>query len=490
MNSINNPPRLPVAAESEKYVLGCLLVDPECADKVTGQLRPEDFASDRAHQAIFATAQELFRRDGSIDPRLIAVELSGDSLFAEAGPAGYLLELAQGVATFAYLTTHVGQLREATTKRRLHRLTTESSADALNGKPASEILSNLCSDLDDLRRDHREVPVIVSAASIESRAIDWLWPGRLPCGMLTILDGDPGTGKSQIACYLAGCLTYPRPYPYAVEASSQPAGNVLMLAGEDGPDTTIRPRLEAVGADLDRVFFWPELSDPISLPSGVERLRTAVEAQDIRLLVIDPISAYLDGSINTNRDADVRRALRPLGMLAQETNVAILLIRHLNKDASKSALYRGGGSIGFIGSARMAWLVANDPEKPDRLVLAINKTNIARRAPSLLYSIESVGGTSRIRWEGESNQTAAQILAVSRHTGGKRADAEQLISVLLASGPKPASDVWAVCEAAGIREATYRAARRELNVKPIKTGMDDGWKLLLPEAELENDAFG
>jgi len=251
-----------------------------------------------------------------------------------------------------------------------------------------------------------------------------------------------------------------------------------MLTGEDSHDTTTRPRLEAAGADLERVLLWPEDDDPLRLPSGVERLAATVANHNIRLLVIDPITAYLDDSVNTNRDSDVRRALRPLVSMAQQHGTAVLLIRHLNKDSSKAALYRGGGSIGFIAAARAAWVVARDPGRAEKFVLAMNKCNVARHPRSIAYNIEPVDGTSRIHWEGECDYQASEILS-GQQRSGKQSEAEEIIRQLLADGPRAERDVRQACHDAGVGESNYRAARQSLGVKPLKQGVGGTWVLTL-----------
>ncbi len=270
----------------------------------------------------------------------------------------------------------------------------------------------------------------------------------------------------------------PRPSPLAARRSPLPR-NVLMLTGEDSHDTTTRPRLEAAGATLERVWLWPD-DDPIRLPSGVERLAATVAAHDIRLVVIYPITAYLDDAVNTNRDADVRRALRPLVSLAQQSGAAVLLVRHLNKDSSKAALYRGGGSIGFIAAARAAWVVARDPARHDRFVLAMNRCNIARHPRSIAYEIESHEGTSRVRWQAECDFAAGDLLA-GKVRQDKQSQAEEIIRHLLADGPRPEREVRRACQEAGIGDTNYRAARQSLGIKPEKRGVRGTWYLGLSQ---------
>src|SRR4051794_9137327 len=205
-------------------------------------------------------------------------------------------------------------------------------------------------------------------SQVAPRPLEWLWPGRLALGKLAILDGDPGLGKSLLALDLCARLSTGRPWPDG-SPSPGPAA-CLVLNGEDGDDDTVLPRLQALGAELDRVFVWRrQLAAPLSLPSQANLLDEALDFTHARLLVIDPIMAFLDSSVLSASDQSIRRALFPLHCLAEKHRCVALMIRHLNKTTLRRALYRGGGSIGLTGACRSAWLVGPDPHEPDRRVL-------------------------------------------------------------------------------------------------------------------------
>jgi hypothetical protein len=157
----------------------------------------------------------------------------------------------------------------------------------------------------------------------------------------------------------------------------------------------------------------------------------------------------------------------------------VLLTRHLNKDASKSALYRGGGSIGFIAAARAAWVVGRDPRVADQFVLAMNKCNVARHPRAMTYRIETAGTTSHIRWQAECDHQPSDIL-LPRHIGEKLAQAEEVVRQELAHGPRPEADVRRACREAGLGDASYRAARTNLGVTSTKSAFSGGWQLHLP----------
>ena len=196
---------------------------------------------------------------------------------------------------------------------------------------------------------------VVKMSDVKPEAIDWLWWGRIPRGMLTMLDGDPGLGKSTLICEIAACLSTGRPLP----GMSQPVQtSVLLVNTEDANGCTTRPRLDAAGADAERVLT---LKDPlVALPDCVPRIEETVRAHGIGLIVFDPLMAVLSASIDSHRDQDVRRALALLAAMAERRKVAIVLVRHLNKAIGGPALYRGEGiKLGTLKRAKQRLGIAS-----------------------------------------------------------------------------------------------------------------------------------
>jgi hypothetical protein len=204
----------------------------------------------------------------------------------------------------------------------------------------------------------------ISLADVEPQRVEWLWKGRIPLGKLTVIDGDPGTGKSAMVNDIVARISAGRAMP---DNSPAEVGGAVLLNAEDGLSDTVRPRLEAAGADLQRVLALATTPDKdgierlLSLPEDIPVLRRGVEQVGARLVVVDPLMAFLSGSVDSHRDQDVRRALAPLARLAEETGAAVVAVRHLTKTEGSNPLYRGGGSIGIVGAARSALLVAKAP---------------------------------------------------------------------------------------------------------------------------------
>jgi hypothetical protein len=345
--------------------------------------------------------------------------------------------------------------------------------------------------------------VLVRLSDTVASPVRWLWPGRVPLGKLTILDGDPGRGKSAITLDVAARVSAGRPMPDGAAADVRGPRGVVLLSAEDGLADTIHPRLEAAGADLARVAALTLVEGrptsrrsrraaalPIArLPTlaDLDAIRRAITAVRAALVVIDPIMAYLPDGVDSSKDDDVRAVLARLAGLAETEVVAILAVRHLTKARRGNPLYRGGGSIGIIGAARSGLLVGNDPldETGVRRVLAATKANLAIAPPSLAYHLETAdNGSLRVVWEGPTDHTAASLLddAPEQDREGPTALAEagDILRLVLADGPRPAAAVLAEARAAGVGDRTLRRARRALGIRARKTGPHGTWVLELP----------
>jgi hypothetical protein len=343
---------------------------------------------------------------------------------------------------------------------------------------------------------------VIRPAHVPREQVKWLWPGRIPFGKLTVLDGDPGLGKSTVMLDVAARVTTRSPMPDGGRLDRP--GGTLLLSAEDGVADTIRPRLEAAGANLHLVQVLDHVTDergprPVEFPADLDRveqyakaLTFGEECYEPRLLVIDPLMAYLGGEVNANRDQDVRRVLHRLKLMAESTGLAVVVIRHLNKAPGSNALYRGGGSIGIIGAARAGLLVGVDPDDDGRQVLAVSKSNLAARPPSLAYRLVSDGryGVARVAWEGASDHSAADLLgAPAERPSPKQDQAEQLLQDALTNGPRPVS--WLKQHAARKRVSwrTVERAKAALEViverrgEPGKRGGGSYW-WRLPEGQL------
>jgi hypothetical protein len=218
-------------------------------------------------------------------------------------------------------------------------------------------------------------------SEVEARQINWLWPGRIPLGKITILDGDPGMGKSLITVDLAARVSTGQPMP---DGTPGQQGNVLLVAPEDDPYDTLKPRLEAAGGDPARVrLLTGESFDsdkmriydrPFSLPRDFDALTKAINSTDPILVILDPLSAIIGNSVNISHDQAIREIFTSLALLAERTACAILIVRHLSKGSYSNPLHRGTGSIGIIAAARTGLIIAPHPENHHQRILATTKT--------------------------------------------------------------------------------------------------------------------
>jgi hypothetical protein len=307
-------------------------------------------------------------------------------------------------------------------------------------------------------------------SGVEPEEVAWLWPSRLALGKLALVDGDPGLGKSAMTLDLAARVSAGKGFPDGAEC--EPAG-VVLLSAEDGLADTIRPRLDAAGADTSKILALATAPDEdghdrlLSIPEDLGLIEKGIRRVGARLVVVDPLMAFLSGDTNTHRDQDVRRALAPLAGLAERTGAAVLVVRHLNKAAANNPLYRGGGSIGIIGAARMAFVVGKDPQDEDRRVLAFTKNNLAKPPASLMFALEEAGNDAvRVIWLGESEVSAKDLLATPRDEehADTRGAAVEFLNEVLADGPVSASQVREEAEDAGISLRTLERAKKTVGI--------------------------
>jgi hypothetical protein len=310
-------------------------------------------------------------------------------------------------------------------------------------------------------------------SELAARPIRWLWPGRLALGKLAIFDGDPGLGKSLVTLDLCARLSTGRPFPDG-GASPGPSG-AIVLNGEDGDEDTIRPRLQALGADLERVFIPCRDRDvnvePLRFPTHIRTLEHAVQRTTARLVVIDPLVAFLDAHVVASSDQSVRWGLAPLMRLAEQYSCAVLLVRHLNKLHSARSTYRGSGSIGFLAACRSGWLIARDPERPERCVLAQVKNNLGPPQPSLAYTVTPNGRElPTLHWLGPTAWTADQLTAARAGAAPatERDRAREFLADFLADGARTSRDVWAAAREENLAVRTIERAKKELEVRSMR----------------------
>ena len=323
---------------------------------------------------------------------------------------------------------------------------------------------------------------------IQPEAVQWLWPGRIPLGKLTLLVGLGEAGKTFVSCDAMARLSRGESFP---GCDIGILGESAIATAEDGLADTIRPRLDAHGADPTRWYAIELVKQGEKLSSLTLQTHCAVledwlrQHPEVRLLVLDPLSAYL-GNVNSYSDAEVRSVLHPLKEVAERQRVAVIGISHLTKREAK-VVQRVSGSIAFINAARCAWYVAKDPDDEDesRRLFLRTKGNLADMAKSgLAFSI--VNG--RVAWEDAPVFIAADdIESEGKAEPTKRREAEAWLVQQLAGGEGLAADLYKAAERAGFSRRTLERARRELDIRTYRKAIPGPWYWTLQEG---GDRYG
>jgi hypothetical protein len=327
---------------------------------------------------------------------------------------------------------------------------------------------------------------------IETKRVKWVWDYWLPEGMLCLLEGDPGLAKTMIALDIAGRITRGWCMPPAprIEAPYAVRGGVLILSAEDSAEHVLRPRLEAVEADMKRVQILDgipvgsETRTP-SLLRDLDVIEALIVRDGIKLVIVDPLAGFVDQGLDLNKDQDVRQVMTPLKNMAERTGCTFLFLRHLNKLSGGPAMYRGGGSIAVIAAMRAALLVAKHPTDADRCVLAMNKCNVAAYPRSIVYRPEGSGLSARVEWGDECELNANDLVGRPAGRAEESTSAcEDWLRGLLAEGPAAQSDIMDRAKASGYSQRTVYRAKEALKVTSAKEGFTGPWKWQLPAEDM------
>jgi len=302
-------------------------------------------------------------------------------------------------------------------------------------------------------------------ADVKAEKVGWLAKPYIPKGKVTLVEGDPGIGKSWVSLAIATAVTMGAGIPG--QEITEPS-NVVIASAEDGLGDTIRPRLDAMGADVSRIFA---IDGALTLDENGFAL---VESYLVRiypaLLIIDPLVAYLGATIDIHRANETRAVMAQLARLAEKFDVAVIAVRHLTKGGMSKAIYRGLGSIDITAACRSVLLAGCDAENPQNRALVHIKSNLAPAGTAIGYELREGG----FYWTGESSLTAAQILAADNGAGtSELEEATTFLKDELADGQVPAKDVYRDATNMGITRRTLERAKAKLQAKSRRIG--DTW---------------
>jgi hypothetical protein len=474
------------AADSQRAVLGSILLDNALLRGPLLNLSVQDFFG-TLEQDVYRAMLTLSEDGQSFGVAELAVSLKKAGHFRNGDSEVYLDSLTDGVVPQAdRVAYHAKKIVEQAKLRRLCSLceTLQRESRELTANPGQLVerfaqqFAALDSGCDRNRSSSR--PEILNLSLVQPQAIPWLWPPYLANGMLGMLSGDPGAGKTFIALAIAASLTVGR-LPYTGEPCL-PA-DVLYLSVENSPEHVVRPRFDLLGGDAKRFhilrgFVMGEGKRAkrgcIKL-SNVELIAEALEKTDARLVICDPIQSFLGAEVDAHRSNETRPVLDGLARLAEEHEACILLVRHFAKSPTGRAIHRGLGSIDLTAAVRTE-LHAGSVDEQHALVHA--KSNLGQIGQSLGYTIEADGS---FRWTGKSELTAVD-LQEAESTREQRSDIDEACDYLektLAAGPRKVRELE---EGTDVHPRTLRRAAQKLRVQRTRDGERGAWIWELEQA--------
>lgn len=312
---------------------------------------------------------------------------------------------------------------------------------------------------------------IISMDTVQEEEIKWLWKPYIPFGKLTIIQGDPGEGKTTFALQLAALLSLGKGFGENENIGVSEPVNVIYQTAEDGLADTVKPRLISAGADCSKIKVIDDREKSLSMDD--ERLELAINATGAKVLILDPLQAYLGDKVDMNRANEAREMTKKLGAIASRTGCAVILIGHMNKGSGAKAAYRGIGSIDFFAIARSVLLVARVPDDSTIRAVAQIKSNLALEGETMAFRLAENGFT----WIGEYDISTDELLA-GYSNSDKHKSAEDFLKKILSKGQTvPASSIFSQAKAIGVSKRTIENVKQELGIKSIKDGASWLWKM-------------
>ncbi len=311
---------------------------------------------------------------------------------------------------------------------------------------------------------------LIKLSEIQSQEVSWLWYPFIPYGKLTIIQGDPGDGKTTLVLNIAAWLSKGEGLDSEMKLS-EPV-NVIYQSAEDGLADTVKPRLELAGADCERILVIDEKEKSLSMVD--ERLEKAIVQTKARMLILDLIQAYLGGGMDMNRANEARDMTKKLGALAEKHQCAIVLIGHMNKAAGNKAAYRGMGSIDFFAVARSVLLVGRVEGEPNIRAVVQIKNNLAAFGHPKAFALSEDG----FQWLGDYEITADEVLGGIAPKANKMEQAKRLLRELaLTTDAIQSNEIFDMADEQGISKRTLENAKRELGIRAKKINNSWYWEL-------------
>ena len=309
-------------------------------------------------------------------------------------------------------------------------------------------------------------------SSIESKPVEWLWYPYIPLGKLTVLQGDPGDGKSTFAINLVALLTKGLPMPdgYSMQGSLV----AIYQCAEDGMADTIKPRLEQAGADCEKVAYIVDNDIGLTLEDG--RIEETIKATKANVFIVDPIQAFIPPESDMQSATKMRSVLRTLAATAEKYNCAVILIGHMNKDSGNKSLYRGLGSIDIVAIARSVLMISRDESRPDIRYMFPIKSSLAPEGPAIAFSIKAGGG---LEWQGKYDLNTSALLDSVTVKTSKLDKARAKLVQMLQEHDRPSKEVFSSLAEIGVGRRTVEKIKTELQIRAYRSG--NCWYWCLPK---------
>jgi hypothetical protein len=328
-----------------------------------------------------------------------------------------------------------------------------------------------------MKATHEQNMPIRYYSAVTVRKVDWLWYPFIPYGKITIIQGDPGDGKTTLILNMAAMLSNGMSMP-ASEQPSTPA-KIIYQSAEDGAEDTIKPRLMSAEADCSKIAFIDDSAEQLTLSHS--RIESALRETGAKLLVIDPFQAYIGENSDMNRADGVRPMMKRLAAVADRTGCAIVIVGHMNKSSGSKGIYRGLGSIDITAAARSVLLVARIKQNPSVRVMAQLKNSLAEESCPVAFEIND---DSSVRWIGRYDISVEELLSGdgAQIDSPKLSEAIYSLKDMLSDGESPCVRIYEKLQGQGVSKRSVDRAKKTLNIKSVKH--DDGWYWLLPTEKM------
>lgn len=309
---------------------------------------------------------------------------------------------------------------------------------------------------------------LINMRDVAVQEVEWLMYPFIPFGKVTIIQGDPGEGKTTLVLQIIARLTKGESI---LDGEAKPPINVIYQTAEDGLGDTIKPRLLSADADCSKVVVIDDSDTPLTMLDV--RLEQAVIETNAKLVVLDPIQGFLGSGVDMHRANEIRPVMKHIAELAEKYGCAIILIGHMNKCGVQKSAYRGLGSIDFQAAARSVLIVGRIKDEPETRVLCQTKSSLAPEAQSVAFRLSNENG---FEWLGKCDITAEDLLSGSAK-GTKQKEAMKFLEDILENGRMPQAVIAKLADERGIKRKTLQNAKEALGVKSQKVGSSWYWSL-------------